>query len=76
MHFPVYIFSHHFCFFNHVFFQLFRLDKKNFLEKHDQAFMIPKKFEYQPVRRDESELIHKPVIEVRVQDISRWKTAP
>lgn len=26
------------------------------------AFMIPKKFEYQPVRRDETELIQKPVI--------------
>ena len=34
-----------------------RLDKKNFLEKNDQAFMIPKKFEYVPVRRDESEVI-------------------
>jgi len=40
-----------------------RLDKKNFLEKYDQAFMIPKKFEYQPVRRDETELVQKPVIE-------------
>jgi len=40
-----------------------RLDKKKFLEKNDQAFMIPKKFEYQPVRRDESELIQKPVLE-------------
>ena len=25
--------------------------------------MLPKKFEYQPVRRDESELVQKPVIE-------------
>ena len=40
-----------------------RRDKKYFLEKNDQAFMIPKKFEYQPVRRDETEQIHKPVAE-------------
>ena len=40
-----------------------RLDKKNFLERNDQAFMIPKKFEYQPVRRDESESSQKPVLE-------------
>ena len=40
-----------------------RRDKKYFLEKNDQAFMIPKKFEYQPVRRDETEQIHKPVLE-------------
>ena len=40
------------------------------LYKHDDllnramqaAFMIPKKFEYQPVRRDETELIQKPVM--------------
>ena len=40
-----------------------RRDKKYFLEKNDAAFMIPKKFEYQPVRRDETELVQKPVIE-------------
>ena len=40
-----------------------RLDKKKFLEMNEQAFMLPKKFEYQPVRRDESELVQKPVIE-------------
>ena len=40
-----------------------RLDKKYFLEKNDQAFMIPKKFEYVPVRRDESEVMLKPVLE-------------
>jgi hypothetical protein len=26
--------------------------------------MVPKKFEYQPVRRDETELVQKPVVEV------------
>jgi len=40
-----------------------RLDKKQFLEMNEQAFMLPKKFEYQPVRRDESELVQEPVIE-------------
>jgi len=40
-----------------------RLDKKKFLEMNEQAFMLPKKFEYQPVRRDESELVQKPVLE-------------
>jgi len=40
-----------------------RLDKKRFLEMNEQAFMLPKKFEYQPVRRDESELVQKPVLE-------------
>ena len=40
------------------------LDKKKFLEMNEQAFMLPKKFEYQPVRRDESELVQKPVLEV------------
>ena len=40
-----------------------RRDKKYFLEKNDAAFMIPKKFEYQPVRRDETEMVQKPVIE-------------
>ena len=41
-----------------------RLDKKNFLEKNESAFKVPKKFEYQPVRRDETELVQKPVVEV------------
>jgi len=40
-----------------------RLDKKKFLEKNESAFMVPKKFEYQPVRRDETELVQKPVVE-------------
>jgi SLIT-ROBO Rho GTPase activating protein len=40
-----------------------RRDKKHFLERNDQAFMIPKKFEYQPVRRDETEAVQKPVLE-------------
>merc|ERR1719264_1601263 len=40
-----------------------RLDKKMFLEKNEAAFMIPKKFEYMPVRRDETELVQKPVLE-------------
>ena len=40
-----------------------RLDKKLFLEKNETAFMIPKKFEYQPVRRDETELVQKAVVE-------------
>jgi len=40
-----------------------RLDKKKFLERHESAFMVPKKFEYQPVRRDETELVQKPVVE-------------
>ena len=40
-----------------------RRDKKHFLERNDQAFMIPKKFEYQPVRRDETEMVQKPVLE-------------
>ena len=40
-----------------------RLDKKMFLEKNEAAFMIPKKFEYTPVRRDETELVQKAVVE-------------
>merc|ERR1719471_1335585 len=40
-----------------------RLDKKLFLEKNEAAFMIPKKFEYQPVRWDETELVQKAVVE-------------
>merc|ERR1719300_1630328 len=40
-----------------------RLDKKMFLEKNEAAFMIPKKFEYQPVRRDETELVQKAVVD-------------
>ena len=27
-----------------------RLDKKRFLERNESAFMIPKKFEYLPIR--------------------------
>ena len=30
-----------------------RLDKQRFFEYNNTAFMIPKKFEYNPVRRDE-----------------------
>ena len=30
-----------------------RLDKQKFFEYNNTAFMIPKKFEYSPVRRDE-----------------------
>ena len=30
-----------------------RLDKQRFFEYNNAAFMIPKKFEYNPVRRDE-----------------------
>ena len=41
-----------------------RLDKKRFLERNESAFMIPKKFEYLPIRRDETELVQKPVLEV------------
>merc|ERR1719341_2927463 len=40
-----------------------RLDKKRFLERNESAFMIPKKFEYLPIRRDETELVQKPVLE-------------
>jgi hypothetical protein len=40
------------------------LDKKRFLERNESAFMIPKKFEYHPIRRDETELVQKPVLEV------------
>ena len=31
--------------------------KKMFLEKNEEVFMIPKKFNYTPVRRDETELV-------------------
>jgi SLIT-ROBO Rho GTPase activating protein len=30
-----------------------RLDKQRFIESNNTTFMIPKKFEYAPVRRDE-----------------------
>ena len=30
-----------------------RLDKQRFIENNNTTFMIPKKFEYAPVRRDE-----------------------
>jgi SLIT-ROBO Rho GTPase activating protein len=30
-----------------------RLDKQKFIEANNTTFMIPKKFEYAPVRRDE-----------------------
>ena len=40
------------------------MDKKRFLERNESAFMIPKKFEYHPIRRDETELVQKPVLEV------------
>merc|ERR1719270_854816 len=66
-----------------------RLDKKMFLEKNEAAFMIPKKFEYQPVRRDETELVQKAVVDelksrklklaerinsLRVESEEIWKT--
>ena len=41
-----------------------RLDKQKFFEYNNTAFMIPKKFEYSPIRRDETELVQKPVLEV------------
>ena len=34
-----------------------RLDKQRFFENNNASFMIPKKFEYTPVRRDETETI-------------------
>ena len=34
-----------------------------FLEMNEQAFMLPKKFEFLPVRRDESELIQEHVLD-------------
>ena len=41
-----------------------RLDKQKFFEYNNTAFMIPKKFEYSPVRRDESEsLVQKPMLD-------------
>ena len=42
----------------------FRHDKQRFFEYNNASFMIPKKFEYNPVRRDETEtLVHKTVLE-------------
>jgi SLIT-ROBO Rho GTPase activating protein len=41
-----------------------RLDKQRFFEFNTAAFMIPKKFEYSPVRRDESEtLVQKSIMD-------------
>ena len=41
-----------------------RLDKQRFFESNNATFMIPKKFEYNPVRRDESEsLVQKSVMD-------------
>ncbi len=41
-----------------------RLDKQRFFEYNNAAFMIPKKFEYNPVRRDESEtLVQKSIMD-------------
>merc|ERR1711963_480937 len=41
-----------------------RLDKQRFFEANNASFMIPKKFEYNPVRRDETEsLVHKSILE-------------
>ena len=41
-----------------------RLDKQRFFESNNSAFMIPKKFDYNPVRRDETEtLTQKTVLE-------------
>ena len=40
-----------------------RLDKQRFIESNNSAFMIPKKFEYLPVRRDETELVQKAVVD-------------
>ena len=41
-----------------------RLDKQKFFECNNTAFMIPKKFEYTPVRRDESEsLVQKSMLD-------------
>ena len=34
-----------------------RLDKQRFFENNNASFMIPKKFEYTPARRDETETI-------------------
>ena len=40
-----------------------RLDKQRFIESNNSAFMIPKKFEYAPVRRDETEtLVQKSIL--------------
>ena len=40
------------------------MDKQRFFEANNASFMIPKKFEYNPVRRDETEsLVHKSVLD-------------
>jgi len=39
-----------------------RLDKQRFIEANNNVFMIPKKFEYAPVRRDESETVSQKMI--------------
>ena len=39
-----------------------RLDKQKFIEFNNNTFMIPKKFEYNPVRRDESESVRQKVV--------------
>jgi SLIT-ROBO Rho GTPase activating protein len=50
-----------------------RLDKQRFIESNNTTFMIPKKFEYTPVRRDESEtLVQKTILdelEIRKQSL-------
>ncbi len=50
-----------------------RLDKQKFIEANNTTFMIPKKFEYTPVRRDETEtLVQKSVLdelEIRKQNL-------
>ena len=50
-----------------------RLDKQRFIESNNSAFMIPKKFEYAPVRRDETEtLVQKSILdelEIRKQSL-------
>ena len=50
--------------FTYIEFSIFRLDKQRFFEGNNATFMIPKKFEYNPVRRDESEtLVQKSVMD-------------
>ena len=39
-----------------------RLDKQKFIEFNNNTFMIPKKFEYNPARRDESESVRQKVV--------------
>ena len=50
-----------------------RLDKRRFVESNNASFMIPKKFEYAPVRRDETEtLVQKSILdelEIRKQSL-------